>query len=67
MGQDSYGKLASVMSTGSESSVKDVLELGLGATGVVLYADSDIKRYSLTVELAWNKRLLYTALLVVQK
>ena len=47
MRQDSYWKLASVMSVGSGSSVKgvDVLELELGVTGVnIPDADSDIKR-----------------------
>ena len=47
MRQDSYRKLASVMSEGSGSSVKgvDALELGLGVTGVAMPdADSDIKR-----------------------
>ena len=45
--QDGYWKLASVMSAGSRGSVKgvDVLELGLGVTGVAMPdADSDIKR-----------------------
>jgi hypothetical protein len=45
--QDRHRKLASVMSAGSGSSVKgvDVLELGLGVTGVAMPdADSDIKR-----------------------
>jgi hypothetical protein len=47
MRQDSYRKLASVMSAGSGSSAKgvDVLELELGVTGVAMPdADSDIKR-----------------------
>jgi hypothetical protein len=42
-----YWKVASVMSAGSGSSVNgvDVLELGLGVTGVAMPdADSDIKR-----------------------
>jgi len=45
--QNRHRKLASVMSAGSGSSVKgvDVLELGLGVTGVAMPdADSDIKR-----------------------